>query len=110
MLKTAIGLLIVTAIAFIFQAQVAYGLHYLLMINSKVAHAFGSIFSSGPVGRIILETVTSVLIPAIIVAIIAAVWFLVRRKQMPHIVATSWIIWTILIVTILSQPIIHHVA
>lgn len=110
LLKSAIGLLIVTALAFIFQAQVIYALNFLLLANNKVAHGLGTIFSNGPVGRIILETITSVLIPAIVVAIIAAGWFLVRRKQMPHIVATAWIVWTILIVMILSQPIVHHAA
>jgi len=104
MLKTAIVLLLISVVAVLFQSELAYLIHYLLLANNKLAHGLGNIFSSGPTGRVILETITLFVIPVVITAVIALLWLLVRRKQMPHIVATVSVLWTILLVTILSQP------
>lgn len=110
MFKSAIVLIIVSIFAVIFQSELAYAVHYLLWLNNEVAHGLGTIFSNGHAGRIILQTIILFIIPAVITAIIALFWFLVRRKQMPHVIATVWVVWTILLVEILAQPAVQSTA
>lgn len=108
MLKGTIVLIIVSVLAMFFQTELGHVLRYLLMIHDKIADGLAVVFSNAPAGRVIQETIALIIIPVVLGAVAALVWLMVKRNEMPHLVMTIWIIWTILLVAILSQPSIHH--
>ena len=108
MFKGVIVLIVVSIVAMFFQAQLGHVLHYLLKIHDTIAHGLAALFSNAPAARVIQQTIALIVIPIVIAAVAGLVWLLVRRNEMPHLIATVWIIWTILLVTILSQPSIHY--
>lgn len=99
-------MIIVFSIAVMFfQTEVGHVLRYLLMFHDKIADALASIFSSAPAGRMIQEIIALIIIPVIAGAIAAFVFWLIKRHEMPHIISTVWFVWTVLLVTILAQPV-----
>jgi len=108
MLKSAIVIIIVSAVAMFFQSELGHVLRYLLAVHDKIADGLAVAFSNAPAGRIIQETIALMIIPVVIGAVVALAWFMVKRKEIPHLVATVWIIWTILLVTVLLQPSTHR--
>jgi len=108
MLKSAIVIIIVSAVAMFFQSELGHVLRYLLAVHDKIADGLAVAFSNAPAGRIIQETIALMIIPVVIGAAVALAWFMVKRNEIPHLVATAWIIWTILLVTVLLQPSTHR--
>lgn len=104
MFKSLLLLLIVSVIAMFFQTELSHLLKYLLLVHDKIADALTDVFSNAPAGRVIQETIALIVIPLVIGGVAALAWLLVKRNEMPHLAATFWIIWTILLVTILVQP------
>ena len=108
MLKGLIVLIVVSVVAIFFQTQLSFVLHYLLKVHDAVADGLAIVFSNAPAGRVMQETIALIIIPIIIGAVAALVWLMVKRNEMPHLVGTVWIIWTILLVAVLLQPSIHN--
>ncbi|MCB1826941.1 MAG: hypothetical protein KDH94_00855 [Coxiellaceae bacterium] len=108
MVKSAIFLIIVSVIVMFFEPQLSHVLRYMLTIHDKIADGLAMIFTNAPTGRMIQETMALIVIPVVIGAVAAFAWLIIKRNEMPHLVPTIWIIWTILLVTVLSQPTIHH--
>ncbi len=104
MLKHTILFIAFSIVAMFFQSELGQVLHYLLMIHDKIADALASIFSNAPAGRIIQETIALIIIPVVAGGVAALVFWLIKRSEMPHIMATVWFVWTILLVVILAQP------
>jgi len=104
MLKHTILIIVISIAAMFFQTELGHALHYLLMLHDKIADGLAVIFSSAPAGRMIQETIALVLIPVIAGAVVALVFWLIKRHEMPHISGTVWFVWTVLLVTILAQP------
>lgn len=104
MLKHAIFMIIFSVLVMMFQSQVGYVLHYMLVAHDQVADILGSIFSNAPAGRMIQETIALVIIPLIIGVIVAFIYWLIKRREVPHIIGAVWFFWTVLIVMILAQP------
>lgn len=108
MLKNAIVLIIVSVITMFFQSELGHVLRYLLTVHDKIADSLAVVFSNAPAGRVIQETIALIIIPVALSAVAALVWLMVKRNEMPHLITIVWIIWTILLVTVLSQPTVHH--
>lgn len=108
MLKSIIVLILVSIVALFFQAELGHALRYLVMVHDKIADGLGIVFSKAPAGRLIQETITLIIIPVVIATVIAMVWLMIRRRKMPHLTMTVWIIWIVLFVAISAQPRIHH--
>ena len=107
MLKSAIVLIVVSIVTMFFQTELAHVLHVLILVHDRIADGLAVIFSNAPAGRMIQETIALILIPVTIGAAIALVWLMVKRHEMPHLAATVWVIWTILLVSVLLQPSSH---
>lgn len=108
MFKSAIVLIIISVVAMFFQSELGHILRYLLTIHDKIADGLAVVFSNAPAGRVIQETIALIIIPVVVGALAALVWLLIKRNEMPHLMTTVWIIWTILLVAVLSQPSLYH--
>lgn len=107
MLKSAIVLIIVSVLTMFFQTELTHVLHYIVKVHDSIADALAVVFSNAPAGRVIQETIALIIIPVIIGAAAALIWLMIKRNEMPHLIGTVWIIWTILLVAVLVQPSNH---
>lgn len=71
------------------------GLHSLL--NSKLSY----IFNTSPFGNTTQETICLLLIPFIIAALPAAIFWLFKRKLMPYFYHVVWGIWIVLFTSLI---------
>jgi hypothetical protein len=66
------------------------------------------VFSEGATGRLIQNLISLLIIPAICGFIVGIVFWLIKREAMPHIMAVVWVLWLILLVTMLAQTDFGH--
>ena len=57
------------------------------------------VFSSTGWGLIIRKTLVLMILPIVITAIPALVWRAVRGHEMPHFIYTTWVVWTIIVLS-----------
>ncbi len=105
MVKHAILLVLISTAAIFFKTQVAQGLQGLLYLHNEVARGLGIVFSADNTGRVIQAILALIAIPVIAGVIAALVFRLVKHTTMPHTKATIWIVWTVLLVTMLAQQV-----
>jgi hypothetical protein len=108
MVKNILMIITFSVIAMLIDSNLGHILRYILMVHDKIADSLGAIFSNAPAGRMIQETIALIIIPVICGVIVALIYWLVKRHEMPHIIASVWVAWVILVVTMVSQPEIHH--
>ena len=80
MAKQILLLILLTAVAIIFKAQVDDVLNFMVSIHDHFINMLSAIFSSDGVGRVIQAILGMLLIPAIIALIVSTLyWF--RKKN-----------------------------
>lgn len=89
--------------AIFFKNQLTHILDFLLVAHNHVASWMSAIFSNDSAGLIIQGIIALVLIPAAAGLIAAIVCWIAKRPSHPHVMVTIWIVWTILLVTMLAQ-------
>jgi len=105
MLKHTIIMIVFSILVMLFQTELGHVLHYLLLLHDKIANALATVFSNAPAGRMIQETIALIAIPLVAGILASLVFWLIKRHEKSRIVLTVWFVWTILLVTILAQPI-----
>lgn len=103
MLKQSILILILTLVTIFFRAEISHVLNALVYVHNAIAGSLHFIFSDDKVGRLIQNVISLLLLPFICGLIVALVFWLVKRVTMPHIMAVVWILWLILLITMLAQ-------
>jgi hypothetical protein len=82
---------------------VVIGAHYLAIpllwiktLHQTLLNLLGSIFAGGEIGMLLRKTLALLLLPPIVVAIPAFLyWMLQRRKTMPYIKEALWGLWLV---------------
>ena len=103
MVKQGILLIGLSVVAMVCNEQLIHVLHALLYLHDMFAHWFSIFFSGGPVGLAIQEILALIIIPVLAGGIAALAFWLVKHVSMPHATATVWVVWLILLVTLLAQ-------
>lgn len=103
MLKQSILILILTLVTIFFRAEISHILNALVYAHNAIAGSLHFIFSDDTVGRLIQNVISLLLLPFICGLLVALVFWLIKRATMPHIMAVVWILWLILLITMLAQ-------
>lgn len=96
MLKHILALITLSIIVILFLPQFAVCLHYIGQFHSWVAELLLNVFSSSEVGRLITRVLALLLIPLIIALFPAFLFWVARRREMPHLATVTWILWVML--------------
>lgn len=68
---------------------------FFIYVNVKLT----PIFSQTGLGLIIRKVLVLMLLPIVITAIPALLYRAIKGREMPHIIAVAWIIWTIIVLS-----------
>jgi hypothetical protein len=103
MLKQVILILVLSLIAIFFRVELSHLLNGLVYAHNQVSHLLHMIFAEGATGRVIQNLIALLIIPLAIGLMVGVVFWLVKRDTMPHIMSVVWVLWLILLVTMLAQ-------
>ena len=103
MLKQGLLLVLFSTAAIFFKRQLGQFLHGLLFVHNQLASILAVVFSGDATGRLIQSILALIIIPIIAGLIAILIFWLVKRIAMPHMMATIWVVWTVLLVTMLAQ-------
>jgi hypothetical protein len=68
---------------------------FFIFINLKLT----PIFSQTGVGLVIRKVIVLMLIPIIVAAVPALGYKLIKGKDMPHFLALTWVIWSVIVIS-----------
>lgn len=103
MLKQTILIIVLSLIAIFFRLELSHALDILVQAHNGLSHLLRLIFADDAIGRTIQNLIALLLIPVICGLIVGLGFWLVKRATMPHIMAVVWVLWLILLVTMLTQ-------
>ena len=103
MFKSFLAIIALSVAVIFFRTELIYALHGLLYLHSIVANWLASIFSQGTPGKIMQSTAGLMLVPILIGAAVAFVLWAAKREYLKFGIATTWFIWTVLLVALLTQ-------
>lgn len=72
---------------------------YIDMFFTFVSLKLTPIFSQTGWGLIIRKVLVLMLMPIVITAIPALIYKVIKGKEMPHFIAITWVIWTIIVIS-----------
>lgn len=102
MLKHSLWLIVFSALAIAFKQYLTHGLHYLHWLHHYLIDWLSLVFAAGPVGQLIQSILALILIPLAVGVVFASLFWLIRRKGMPHTVNIIWGVWLVMLVTLLT--------
>ena len=104
MAKQAILLLILSVIAMFLQNQLAQVLVFLLHLHNIIVDALSRLtVHFGSVGVIVQGIVALIILPLVVGFIVTGLYWLVKHMTMPYTMSVIWIVWLILLISILAQ-------
>lgn len=103
MLKQSILIIVLSLIAIFFRVELSHALDLLVRAHNSVSHLLRLVFADDAIGRTIQNLIALILIPTFCGLIVGLGFWLVKRGTMPHIMAVVWVLWLILLVTMLAQ-------
>ncbi len=101
--KQSIMMVVLSVAAMFMQHELAHLLSWLLHVHNVIASGLTVFFSMGPVGKVIQGIIALVLVPALAGGLVAAGFWLVKHVSMPHAMGVIWVMWLVMLVTILAQ-------
>lgn len=96
MLKTFLGLIVLSILVILFKSQFADVLHWVASMHNLLSDKLVSLFSSSSAGVLVAHLLSLVIIPIIIALIPAFVYWLIYRSEMPNWLAVVWVVWVML--------------
>ena len=103
MFKQLILLIVASVIVVIFQSDIVHGLNILVTAHNKEASSLAGIFSGDHTGRMIQGVIAVVLLPVGVGAVLSGGYWLIKKEMMPHTLTVVWVLWTILLTTLIAQ-------
>lgn len=103
MVKQIILIILLSAAAIFFKTQLSHMLDGLIYIHNFIAISLHMIFSDDAVGRLIQDMISLLLIPFVGGVLMVAVFWMFKREAMPHTLALVWVVWLILVITMIAQ-------
>jgi len=103
MVKQIILIILLSGAAIFFKTQLSHMLDGLIYIHNFIAISLHMIFSDDAVGRLIQDMISLLLIPFIGGLLMVVVFWMFKREAMPHTLSLVWIVWLILVITMIAQ-------
>lgn len=107
MVKHLILILALTALGVMFRNELVHVLDGIVLIHNYIAQTLHLIFSDDQVGRLIQDMVSLLAIPLVAGFCVAIIFWMMKKAAMPHTMAVIWVLWLILVTTMLAQT---HIA
>lgn len=95
--RQAIYLLVLSIVAVLLVKQVSLVLHYLGTGYHLLDRQLAAVFSGGYIASIIRYTITLVLLPTLVAAIPATLYWFFKRKLMPYFFECLWLVWVVVL-------------
>lgn len=90
-----IYLLVASTLAILLAPYCNEAIHWIIAFHQVIVSFLNSIFAKGDTGLTIAAIVGIALIPILIVAVPAILFFLVKRRIMPYLIPIAWGVWLI---------------
>lgn len=103
MVKQIVLIILLSVFALFFRVELGHVLDAIVLLHNKIYQLLHVIFSDGSIGSIIQNLISLLILPCLGGLIVALVFWLVKRSAMPHIMAVVWILWLVLLVTMIAQ-------
>lgn len=103
MAKQVILIVLISVVAILFQTELSHLLDILVMIHNFIGRQLHVIFSDDTVGSMIQNLISLLILPCLGGAVVASVFWLVKRVAMPHIMGVVWVMWLVLLTTMVAQ-------
>ncbi len=103
MVKQGILILLLSIIAVFLQDQLAHVVRALLALHDLIAKDLTFFFSGHPIGRVVQGIIALLAIPLIAGGASAAGFWLVKHVSMPHMMATIWVMWLVMLIIVLAS-------
>lgn len=103
MIKQTILIILLSACAIFFKTQLNHLLDSLIYVHNYIAISLHMIFSDDAVGRLIQDMISLLLIPFVCGLVVAIVLWMFKRQAMPHTLSLVWVVWLILVITMIAQ-------
>lgn len=103
MVKQLVIFLLLSVLVIFFKDQLVFVLHALVYAHQHVLTWLSKVFAMDMVGRYIQTVVALIAIPAFASGLVAAGSMILKKRASPQVIATLWLVWTVLLVTILAK-------
>lgn len=103
MIKQIVLIILLTVVAILFKDQLSQVLDSIVYVHNYIANLLHIIFSDDNVGLLIQDMIALLLIPIVCGLVVASVYWLIKRGKMPHTATVIWVVWLILLVTMVAQ-------
>ncbi len=103
MVKHFILILSLTALGVMFRNELVHALDGLVLIHNYIAQTLHLVFSNDQVGRLIQDMVSLLAIPLVAGFCVAIIFWILKKAAMPHTISVIWVLWLILVTTMLAQ-------
>jgi hypothetical protein len=104
MLKQSLIYLLLSILVVVFAKYLHHLMTFINYLYHYVDNLISPIFSKGGIGQTVCNVILLVSIPALLAAIPALLYRLIKGSTMPHFIATTWCLWLIIV---LSNLLIH---
>lgn len=102
-IKHSLFLLVFSMAGLFFRNQLAYALHGLLALHNLLATWLASVFSGDSAGQLIQAIIALILLPVIAGGLTGLIAWLVKKDFLEYTMHTIWVVWLILLCTMLAQ-------
>ncbi|MCH9643571.1 MAG: hypothetical protein K0U29_03675 [Gammaproteobacteria bacterium] len=103
MAKHAFLLVVATVLGVFFRNELAHVLDWLLYLHNQLANWLAIVFSSDSLGRVLQGVLALLLVPVSIGGMVTTGHWMIKRSGYEHTMILIWMIWLILLVTMLVQ-------
>ena len=104
MLKQSLIYLILSVVIVLFAAYAHLIIVYIDLFYTLINVKLTPIFSNSPLGMLIREVIALALLPVLVAAIPALIYWAIKGKTMPYFIEMTWLLW---LVIVLSKVLIH---
>lgn len=96
MLKTFLGLIVLSVLVILFKTQFADLLHLVATLHGIASDKLAALFSGSSAGLLVAHIFSLVVIPLVVALIPAFVYWIFYRTEMPHWIVVVWVVWVML--------------
>jgi len=99
MLRQSLIYLFLSILVVVFAKYAHLLIVYIDMFFTYVNVQLAPVFSSTGWGLIIRKILVLVLMPIVITAIPALIYRAIKGREMPHFIAITWVVWTVIVLS-----------
>jgi len=103
MFKQFLVMVAASVAAIFLKDQLIQALGLLVTLHNQIAMGLASVFAGDSTGQIIRGTIALIAIPVVLGGVLSIAWWLARKTVVPYLYPIVWIVWVILLVTLLAQ-------